>query len=173
MASNNVGGNYNPQLNFVRIEDLPNVNSEATQPGDNSFFLNARDVDNGSTGAHEMGHGLGLKHDPDGTSILGQPDIMATVLNLVGAAYSGDGTASTANPPLPNGKPSLPEHQLDKNKRKVSEKNISDVKGMVQPTYHFDNRSKRVGNSSNNLYNSNGKQKDNSGIYREAQQKSN
>lgn len=104
LAKNNTGENFDPQMNFARIEsgkenkDLNNAfDPDRNTKGGNSFFFLAEDIVEGNTSqAHEYGHGLGLtihdnevglNYDPTIERAQGQPGIMTTLHSLVEGAY--------------------------------------------------------------------------------------
>lgn len=163
-ASQNGGENYDPRLNFARIEsraglpeNTPNRVSGHAGRGDNSMFLIAEDINAENTSqSHEFGHGFGIgKHISSFERFHGPPRIMTTLHTAVDAPYTIDGQEG-----VPQGKNVIPLHRLNHNCRQVTQDDISDMdvnqysnprqsKGLGADGY-------RVGNSSNDLFNSNG-----------------
>lgn len=160
-ADANQGENFDPRLNFARIESkttapgVPNQVTGTNAGGDNSFFLLAEDIYPENTSqAHEYGHGVGImRHVSSGQRFSGQPRIMTTIQTLVDAPYTMDGQASQPQGPL-----QLPLHILDANCRVVTQ---ADINGMKFRTYKQGMRSgNQVGASSNVLFDEKGKAQD-------------
>ncbi len=149
MAAANKGDNYDPRLNFARIEsrnDVPkntaNRVAGEVPGGDNSMFLLAEDIrPEGTSQAHEMGHGFGLGiHVNEGERFMGVPRIMTTRNTLVDKDYSVDGKDGG---------------MLNINCREVTQ---ADISGMKFNKYEEGiGGGIKVGNSSNVLFNSKGK----------------
>jgi hypothetical protein len=143
-AESNQGDNYNPRINFARIESKGEVGNIANQfageslGGDNSMYLLAEDIVDGNTSqSHEMGHTFGIsKHFED--RHCGIPRIMNTINTKVDKQYSVDGKDGG---------------RLNTNCRQVTQ---ADMSAMKQSTYKKGVGSGfRVGNSSNKLFNKN------------------
>ncbi|HEX7845452.1 MAG TPA: RHS repeat-associated core domain-containing protein [Chitinophagaceae bacterium] len=130
LAKNNTGENFDPQVNFARVEskqvagDIPNqVTGEKGHAGDNSMFLIAEDIYDGNTSqAHEYGHTLGLStHDANLQKVEGQPGIMTTVQSLVEGQYTMTGKPSE----VVNGKIVNP---LNRDCRQVTQSDVNRIK---------------------------------------------
>lgn len=100
LAKSNTGENFDPQVNFARVEskkvagDIPNqVTREKGKAGDNSMFFIAEDIYDGNTSqSHEYGHALGLAtHDASFEKGEGRPGIMTTIQSLVEGQYTVNG----------------------------------------------------------------------------------
>jgi len=130
LAKNNTGENFDPQVNFARVEskqvagDIPNqVTGEKGQAGDNSMFLIAEDIYDGNTSqSHEYGHSLGIgTHDASFQKVEGQPGIMTTVQSLVEGQYTVNGKATE----VVNGKIVNP---LNRDCRQVTQNDVNRIK---------------------------------------------
>lgn len=156
-AKRNQGENYDPQLNFVRIESRKEVGRKDNQvtgemgkAGDNSMYLLAEDIQDGNTTqSHEMGHGFGLMyHVAEGERFKGPPRIMTTVNTLVDAEYTKAGKATQ----MKNGKIVYP---LNPDSRRVTQEDIDELNFNTYEEHG--GSAERVGSSSNKLFTKNGK----------------
>jgi RHS repeat-associated protein len=152
MAQNNTSA----EVNFMRVEKTNRVHGRSFNVvGTNAGFLNTDDGLGWSTTApHEAGHGFGLVHSGNKVTIRGtvwddirgqgRPDIMAARGALVDAPYQNN----------PNVPAATPGGTVDATKRKVTQKNITDMFKNV--TFGPDNKANIGGNLTNKIYNQNG-----------------
>ncbi|PZR25245.1 MAG: hypothetical protein DI535_18985 [Citrobacter freundii] len=156
LAAGNKGENYDPQMNFARVEAKSTagnkentVTGEMGRGGDNSMYLIAEDIYEGSTRqAHEMGHAFGIsEHDGTLQKIDGQPGIMATQQSLVDAEFTVTGKASEL------GQKGI-INPLNLNCRKVTQKDVSRMK--FNTYIEGIGSNVQVGASSNKLFDAGG-----------------
>jgi hypothetical protein len=163
MAAANKGDNYDPRLNFARIEsakDLPanaaNQVAGRASGGDNSMLLIAEDIRPENTSqAHEMGHGYGLtSHESSFKRFNGQPSIMTTIQTAVDGQYTVTGKDG-----VPQGPGKLPINVLNTDCRQVTAADVNNTNVNKYATGHQGQgvgNGYRVGNSSNVLFDSDG-----------------
>ena len=163
MAELNKGDNYDPRLNFARIESKANLPQNTPNRvvghwnGDNSVFLLAEDITETSTNqSHEYGHMSGIgKHISSFERFLGPPRIMTTIQTAVDEKYTVNGLEG-----VPQGNGKLPLNILKQDFRRVTQQDIDEIKisefkggaNRANPS----GRGHRVGNSSNILFDSKG-----------------
>jgi hypothetical protein len=160
-AQKNVGDNYDPRLNFARIEERANlvdgmnrITGEMGKSGDNSFLFVADDIRAGSTSqSHEQGHGFGLwGHVSSFELYTGVPNIMTTIHTLVESDYTIDRIASELLVD-PDGRKRV-LHPLNTELRKVTQDNIDGLN--FNKIKRDGTMINRVGSSSNKLFNAQG-----------------
>ena len=128
--------NKNCEMNFVRIT---NQYESKFEIGGNNGCININDIANGTTPAHEIGHGFGLEHDNPYYVGKGTPHIMLAKGSFVDQVYQYNKKI------LPGYKGSA----MNPAYRKVTNKNIEDIMRNINMT---NNNEFTIGNTTNNIY---------------------
>lgn len=111
--------NTDARINFIRVEKN-NIYAGRSffELGRNAGFFNTDDkLGTSTTAPHEKGHGFGLRHSEPDQRGKGQPDIMSARGTWVDAEYQYD----------PHASPGAKGGTIDPSKRKVTQKNVSEM----------------------------------------------
>ena len=130
--------NTDCSINYIKITD--NIESKY-EIGGNNGVININDI-NGTTPAHELGHGLGLKHSDSWYVGKGVPHIMIARGSHVDQQYQYD-------PKIPSG---YKGSSMNPSFRKVTDKNIEDILNNIDlaNTNNFN-----IGKTTNIIYDKN------------------
>jgi hypothetical protein len=143
-AKTMIASNTSARNNFIRVEDLPDldsdgdllVSSKMTLNGNSALFNMADDL-SGTTPAHEKGHGYGLVHTVSGRSANEPSDIMT--------AKGTEGVHEDW---------ALPETDIvDPSKRRVQQ---YEIKRLLKNIIFDENGKADIGRATNTYRNSNG-----------------